>query len=173
MFTFYKDKNFFLVRNVSADIPLFAANYPTPTQVALPSAGVQCACFTDDYSAVFILDVSGNIHLYNVIYETFKTLGPSSYLAMKKCYYDPSKNGVIFVVDASPASGTTLELYSMITIGSGGSQFIPEEQLTIDFSSTYIAMDTGSNVKVYQVPGAPCPSRQYYDMTRNPSCLPC
>jgi len=150
VFTFYKDTNFFLVRNVTADVSLFAANYPTPTQVALPAAGVQCACFTDDSSAIFILDVSGNVHLYHVLYERLRTLGTSSFFTMQGCYYDPSKNGVVFhMVNLPLATGTYLWVYSMTSMTSTGFQYLVEEGFTIDSTSRYISMETGSDVKIY------------------------
>jgi len=87
LFTFYPDVSYFLVRTISS-ISEFAANYNTPTMVAYPSAsGSQCACFNQDDSVLFILDNSGNILMYNVLYGTLSTLGSTGSSGMTDCYY--------------------------------------------------------------------------------------
>ena len=96
VFTFYQDTNYFLVRYLRT-VSDFATGYPTPTQIPLiVSTGVKCACFNDDYSVIFLLDGGANVLMYHIASSTLQVLGTSTFFTMIACYYDPSKNSLVF-----------------------------------------------------------------------------
>ena len=126
LFTFYKDASFFLARSM-VSVADVIANYASPTQVPLSVSGVQCACFNDDFSLIFILGTNGNVILYNVFHETLQTLATSVYFNIKKCYYDGSKNEVTYIMNSPPGTnGTYIWLFNLVSLTANGFYLAPE-----------------------------------------------
>jgi hypothetical protein len=64
-FTFYKDTPFFLRRTLNANLNAFATGpWVSPTQVAIPGIGYQCACFNNDHTVIYLMDNSGRMVSY-------------------------------------------------------------------------------------------------------------
>jgi hypothetical protein len=116
--TFYPDVSYFLVRTITT-VAAFAASYATPTTIPYPAAsGCQCACFNQYDSVVFILDNSGNILIYSVLFGTTSTLASTGYSGMTDCYYESDTNSLVLV--SSGVGGTNFYRYDLVSLAQIG-----------------------------------------------------
>jgi hypothetical protein len=97
-FSLYKDLNYFIVRNLSANISAFAAAFSSPHQIALQGTGYQCACFNVDYTGLYLLDLGGTLYSYDIPSATLVVLATTSYGSITNCYLDNPINSIVFVI---------------------------------------------------------------------------
>jgi hypothetical protein len=160
IFTFYTDRNYFLVRNLTANLAQLTADYLNPQQVALPGSGFQAACFSPDYALLYVLDGSGNVLFYNVLFDMLTTLSASAYSGVNNCYYDKLNHGIVFTKDTT---GTSFYFYDLTTLSQTSSTTSTDKLLTIDQKSNYIVMATTTDVGLYAEAPSACLSSEYHD----------
>jgi hypothetical protein len=96
-FALYIDLNYFAVRTLSANISAFTAAFSSPHQVALSGTGYQCACFSADYTGLFLLDLGGTLYFYDIPSFSLTILATTSYGNITDCYLDYPINSIVFV----------------------------------------------------------------------------
>jgi hypothetical protein len=117
------------VRSLSADINAFAAAFSSPRQVALSGTGYQCACFSADYTGLFLLDLGGTLYSYDIPSDTLVILATTSYGGLTDCYLDNPINSIVLVTSAT--SSVSYIVYDLTTLAqtntssiSGSGKFI-------------------------------------------------
>jgi hypothetical protein len=113
-FSLYKDLNYFIVRNLSANISAFAAAFSSPHQIALQGTGYQCACFNVDYTGLYLLDLGGTLYSYEISSDTLMVLATTNYRNLTDCYLDNPINSLVFV--SSSRWSVNFTVYDLTTL---------------------------------------------------------